>query len=1048
MQRALVTLAVLSLLVLAACGGSGGTLDAPQPKATQMVHFPPPANGPSSNMVYLVDNPAGGGDANLYKVRFNDAGMYANLEQATTFAGFSSAHIATTWDGDFVYAVNSANAKMGVYDVNADTFTVLTDGGSDIQIKDNGSVVGGIVLATFRPDGILYVASGNTDKIYKVDTMTGEATSLGHIYPYGYWPEDNGPYVDMEGADLSFDAVGNLYLYTNANNGDVSKGLYWVDYEPMHTSVVQASQLDWAANGHITGVSLNFEGTGDLVFSNDTHDVLSVVNRGDFSFSDYTMMLDGQPFNHHFGDMSIAFGTWLGNEPPEYPEPEATNCAYLTSNGLSVNFSGLYKLDFDHDNMYANMEMILDLSEWDFSTTHIGTTFDGESIFMVDEDTNRALVYDIDSGTASLITDGGGNVLYINENGNMLPKVVQVAFHPDGTLYIGDHNTDEMYILDPVTLSATSLGKVYAADSGASLGIAGADISFDADGNLLFYTNQSKSGAPAGLYSVDYSGSPLSATHLGFSAPDGVTGAAHTFQGTGDGLLLSHYSEDVVKWLNLDDETFSDFDLMWDGEPFNLGYGDMAIGFDCAGGCEYEAWQRPLLVRNCEDYDVGWVYGVPDCENGRLNITFEVGDGWMLDQTYVYVSNTPPTGLLPEHMFYHVDLNGAAIDMFSIDIMNEIPGFECGDTLYIATEAIVYQMVGDCEEMKWASSVLDNWQGTTLTGAPISADRSDPNAALGAPDGPGIGSFYSLGLDLTNNVNEGGWVELGFDYPIYNGPGVEDVTTLEITWGRYSDDEELAAVYVIDRNGNEHFCGIASNYDGNGTRTGISKLAIPEYVNFADYVRLIDVSDVSSQSSNMDDGYDIDAVGVNCLARYKAAWSWHSNWNLWFAMPCVPTDCDDCGGDDDDPDDPGDPDDPDEPGYECAMTTNLLAGQYMLAGDVFAGIDEDGILTVSITNSGPWTMTETHLYVGLVPPTNHAPGQFPYSHENLGNLTVDTYTIDMFADFPGFVLGDPIHIATHAVTHNGQGGSETAWGEGTPFGGGWAMYFTLDCPED
>ncbi len=116
----------------------------------------------------------------------------------------------------------------------------------------------------------------------------------------------------------------------------------------------------------------------------------------------------------------------------------------------------------------------------------------------------------------------------------------------------------------------------------------------------------------------------------------------------------------------------------------------------------------------------------------------------------------------------------------------------------------------------------------------------------------------------------------------------------------------------------------------------------------------------------------------------------------------------------------------------------------MLAGSVFAGVTPEGLLTVIITNLGGWTMDTTHLYVGLVPPASSAPGQFPYSHANQG-ITTDTYTIDMTQDFPGWELGDPIYIATHAEAQHPQLGCQTAWGEGTPFGTSWAMYIKLHC---
>jgi hypothetical protein len=689
----------------------------------------------------------------------------------------------------------------------------------------------------------------------------------------------------------------------------VAKGLYWVDYAPTDTTLpCQATPMDYAVDDTITGMALTLEGTGDLCFSRKDSNTIEVVNRGSFAVKSYAMMLNGQPFDHFYGDLALAFGSWLGYDDPQDPG---------------------------------------------------------------------------DPGTPYLVCEKDVE-LQIENNASAPCGTVHAALYSDGRLIVtGDSD-------DTWDFKTTALNVDLAEPT-------------ESDYQHFPYIHGSVN-ADTDTFNVDMTA----------DFPDWAPG---------DYVYLSFHAN--MKKGSQTKEAWTA------GPAVNRCHATYFV-LDCAAqGCHYEGWKRPLLVRNCENFDAGWVYGVPDCENGRLLINFEMADGWRLDQAYVHISAQQPTGVLPDTMFYHLNLNGATADMFSIDVLNDVPGFKCGDTLYIAFEAIIFQVLGDGGP-QYATDVMAFQQGTRRDGGVIEAQRSDPLAALGAPDGPGLGSFYSMGFDLTPGAQQGGWLDLGFGHPIYNGPGA-DINTVEITWNRYNDQEELAAVYVVDRDGVEHFCGIASNYDGDGSRTGISHLAIPDGLNFLEFVRLKDVTDINSQDAS-DDGYDIDAVSVNYTARYKAGFSWHGNWQLWFPMACVP------GGGITPPEDPGEDD-----GFACAMTTNLLAGQHMLAGSVMAGVTAEGKLTVTITNVDGWAMDATHLYVGLVPPTNSAPGQFPYMHENLNGVTSDTYTIDMATSFPAWHLGDPIYIATHADAQHPQLGCQTAWSEGTPFGHSWAMYIKLHC---
>jgi len=112
-------------------------------------------------------------------------------------------------------------------------------------------------------------------------------------------------------------------------------------------------------------------------------------------------------------------------------------------------------------------------------------------------------------------------------------------------------------------------------------------------------------------------------------------------------------------------------------------------------------------------------------------------------------------------------------------------------------------------------------------------------------------------------------------------------------------------------------------------------------------------------------------------------------------------------------------------GEGCDLTTiaTFWAGQNYEAGTVSANNDAEN-LYVTFTTTGGWTMSLTHLYVGLVPPASYSPGSFPYQTAHAPAVTSFTYTIPLSEI--GAVPGDTVYIAAHAEVSNGTQ-SETAW---------------------
>jgi len=87
-----------------------------------------------------------------------------------------------------------------------------------------------------------------------------------------------------------------------------------------------------------------------------------------------------------------------------------------------------------------------------------------------------------------------------------------------------------------------------------------------------------------------------------------------------------------------------------------------------------------------QHYDAGLVTVIADGD--LITITIGTENGWVLEETHVYVGLTPPKKAAPGQFPYkHEKLNGATADSYVIDTPDV--GAECGDDLYVAVHAVV-----------------------------------------------------------------------------------------------------------------------------------------------------------------------------------------------------------------------------------------------------------------------------------------------------------------------------------------------------------------------
>ena len=151
----------------------------------------------------------------------------------------------------------------------------------------------------------------------------------------------------------------------------------------------------------------------------------------------------------------------------------------------------------------------------------------------------------------------------------------------------------------------------------------------------------------------------------------------------------------------------------------------------------------------------------------------------------------------------------------------------------------------------WADTVVAFEQELRKDGTPVLPARSDPTDALGVAEDTAVeGTFVSLGF--------GGSITLGFDNNICNLPGPDVAIRLfETTREPYPD--ERVDVYVSADGVTYVLAASDANKD--------AAIDLPDSVNIARYVKLVDVTDPTPNLGNAD-AYDVDgvrALNTNCV---------------------------------------------------------------------------------------------------------------------------------------------------------------------------------------
>jgi len=354
-----------------------------------------------------------------------------------------------------------------------------------------------------------------------------------------------------------------------------------------------------------------------------------------------------------------------------------------------------------------------------------------------DPDDPQHLIYAIDRGSGiatlgvyNVYNDYWENLGHITTSPGSLniTAVVLAAFSPDGRLFIGCQESDEIYEVNTDTLKATSYGKLMVGTT--SLVLAGGDFAFDSDGNLYTWKN---SGS---LYFTSYGAfepGNMATEHRG-GATDYFTGLAIRENGSGDLVgSKTNPSNEIVVINKTNGAPIDNYPMYLSTDLENIhpyNYGDMTAGpifkyVIC--GHKYESEDGSLTTSSglagweillekedttspgswIEQYSIftttGGSYCFEDLIAGTYRISEKQKSGW--------------NQIFPENGGYHEVVLGPDYQESYYNFWNQMKTYDiCGNKYEIAPDQtitsgtgweIYFEMTSDASLIATGSAVTD-----------------------------------------------------------------------------------------------------------------------------------------------------------------------------------------------------------------------------------------------------------------------------------------------------------------------------------------------------
>jgi len=263
----------------------------------------------SGELIYLSDTGSNEGKTTLYKVYLNTVSGRAELTPLPD-VGYGPGAIpfdsvvafACTPDGKKLYCVESQLGSsyyhhLGLFDLTSSSFEILG------PIQGMGFRT---QQAAFSVDGTLYIGNQQQDELWIVGIDPNSPTYLQASEVGSIQDGDTLGVPDVNGADIVFDAHGDLYLWVNKPGLNAPGGLYLLTL-PENPGSVWAVYLGFSMGG-FTGLAIRANGYGDLVGSITTpsNSILVIDKENASIIASYPMYLDGLPYDYSYGDMSVS----------------------------------------------------------------------------------------------------------------------------------------------------------------------------------------------------------------------------------------------------------------------------------------------------------------------------------------------------------------------------------------------------------------------------------------------------------------------------------------------------------------------------------------------------------------------------------------------------------------------------------------------------------------------------------------------------------------------------------------------------------------------
>lgn len=252
--------------------------------------------------------------------------------------------------------------------------------------------------------------------------------------------------------------------------------------------------------------------------------------------------------------------------------PPGTEILYL-SDSMANNdgITRIYRVDLDATSTRANLTEIVGSPITLNQVDALAASSDGSLLYAIDKDTSKLASITVSDGTYSV------KGIVQEAAGPPITEIVLAATAPDGVLYAASQNTDMVYTVSTSTALAVSKGKVF--NGATALDLAGADLAFATNGAMYIWTNNSKTGAPNGLYIVNNPLSlPLAATYLGKGTGNFFTGLAIRNNGGGDLVGSDTNSDKIVVIDKTNGNMPLSYSMYKDDAPYAYTFGDMTAG--------------------------------------------------------------------------------------------------------------------------------------------------------------------------------------------------------------------------------------------------------------------------------------------------------------------------------------------------------------------------------------------------------------------------------------------------------------------------------------